>query len=53
MYVQQAFPWDIFKLFTFSIFYASFGVKLDFIDQIRQNYTDLRCLLNKFWVQVP
>ena len=42
----QAFPHDIFKLLTFSVFNAFFGVKFSFICLIHLNNTDLRCLLD-------
>ena len=48
-YIDQSnrpFPQDIFKMLTFSVFNAFFGVNVLFICKIRQNYTDLRCLLD-------
>ena len=43
---MQAFPQDISKLLTFSVFSVVFEVKLCFIYKISQNYTDLRYLLD-------
>ena len=42
----HAFCQDIFKLLTFSVLGAFFGVKFSFLCKISQNYTDLPCLLD-------
>ena len=42
--LTQAFFQDSFKLLTFSVFSAFFGVQFNFIGKISENYTGLRCL---------
>ena len=44
--ITIAFPQDVFKLLTFSVVNAFFGVKVCFICKISQNCTDLRCLFD-------